>query len=613
MRCRSRTPVAVAFLGLAVLALAWAPRAAAQDWRPRAKPAAARAQGAYGGSPRLQALRGPARPLRLVRVVEVEPNDSTSQATPAALRDTVSGVINPAFDVDYFALDVPANTALDLDVDANQVGSTLDPIMALIAPDGRTVLGVNDDYDGMDSRIIYTVTTAGRYFVGITDYYGTGSLQHTYVIKLQVLVPGPGDPTTLFVSGLGYPIGLAASATGDLYTVDGDSGRILRVSPAGIVTELARQRGAMTDVVIDGAGDLLVTGYDSTYQAGVFRVSTAGERTVFTRAVSSPSAITVGPDGDVWVGDYALLRRFDPGGMLKDSVSILGTGTLSALAFSPAGELHFTTYDAIYKVVGAAAVQVASVPLYAEALAFDADGYLYVANGYLGTVTLYSPSYQAVGAVFARTNLGGPIALAFGRSASGAMTARLFASNGGYNLSPPYDGSIVEMNPAGVRALGFRVGADLLRVTPLALRAGMVGADYADTVRVQDGTGTPQFSVGNGTLPPGLRLDATTGALSGIPSDSGAYRFSIRVDRGGRLGVRSYALAVINPSVTTADAVNHLLGANVLTLALERYMDLQGNRNGRYDVGDLRAYLQVRGLVPTAALTRGATREEHRP
>lgn len=126
--------------------------------------------------------------------MEIEPNDSTSQATPAALRDTVSGVINPAFDVDYFALDVPANTSLDLDVDANQVGSTLDPVMALIAPDGQTVLRVNDDYDGMDSRIIYTVTTAGRYIVGIADYNGTGSLQHTYVIKLQVLVPGPGDP-----------------------------------------------------------------------------------------------------------------------------------------------------------------------------------------------------------------------------------------------------------------------------------------------------------------------------------------------------------------------------------------------------------------------------------
>lgn len=606
MRSRSRTPVAVAFLGLAVLALAWAPRAAAQAWRPRAKPAAARAHRAYGDSPRLQAFRGPARPLSLVPVVEVEPNDSTSQATPAALRDTVSGVINPAFDVDYFALDVPANTALDLDVDANQLGSTLDPIMALIAPDGRTVLRVNDDYDGIDSRIIYTVATAGRYIVGITDYSGTGSLQHTYVIKLQVLAPGPGDPTTLFASGLGYPDGLAASATGDLYTTDNDSGRILRVSPAGTVTELARQRGGgMTDLVIDGTGDLLMAGYDSTYQAGVFRVSPTGERTVFTRAVSSPSAITVGPDGDVWVADGALLRRFDPGGMLKDSVSIMGTGTLAALAFSPAGELHFTTSDAIYRVVGAVSVQVASVPLYAEGLAFDADGYLYVANGYLGTVTLFSPTYQAVGGVFARTNLGGPIALAFGRSASGAMTARLFASNGGYNLSPPYDGSIVEMNPAGVRALGFRVGADLLRVTPVALRAGVVGADYADTVRVQDGTGTPQFRVGNGTLPPGLRLDVATGALSGIPSDSGAYHFSIRVDRGGRLGVRSYALEVTNPSVTTADAVNHLLGANVLTPALERYLDLQGNRNGRYDVGDLRAYLQVRGLVPTAALTRG--------
>src|SRR5438034_4020703 len=57
---------------------------------------------------------------------------------------------------------------------------------------------------------------------------------------------------------------------------------------------------------------------------------------------------------------------------------------------------------------------------------------------------------------FARTNLASGFAMSvmFGRDGSGAMTSRLFATN-------PQLGAIYEMNPAGMRAPGFRVGVDL--------------------------------------------------------------------------------------------------------------------------------------------------------
>lgn len=61
-------------------------------------------------------------PRRIVRphlvasmatVMETEPNDTTTTANLVSLGDTVTGVIDPAGDADYFVIDVPGNTLLD--------------------------------------------------------------------------------------------------------------------------------------------------------------------------------------------------------------------------------------------------------------------------------------------------------------------------------------------------------------------------------------------------------------------------------------------------------------------------------------------------------------------
>jgi len=117
---------------------------------------------------------------------------------------------------------------------------------------------------------------------------------------------------------------------------------------------------------------------------------------------------------------------------------------------------------------------------------------------------------------FAGSNLGGPTSLVFGRDGAGAMTSRLLATNYGYNLQAPYVGSIVEMNPAGIRAPGSRIGIDAVDV-----------------------------------------------------------------------------------AITAAAA--HLLGGAQVAPEAQHFLDVQGNNNGRYDVGDFRAYLRSKGQLPTAA------------
>jgi len=51
-----------------------------------------------------------------------------------------------------------------------------------------------------------------------------------------------------------------------------------------------------------------------------------------------------------------------------------------------------------------------------------------------------------------------------------------------------------------------------------------------------------------------------------------------------------------------AGAAAHLMGvAGQLTTAQVNYLDLQGNRNGRYDLGDFRAFVRSQTPPSTSA------------
>ena len=79
----------------------------------------------------------------------------------------------------------------------------------------------------------------------------------------------------------------------------------------------------------------------------------------------------------------------------------------------------------------------------------------------------------------------------------------------------------------------------------------------------------------------------------------------MRVDAGGRVGYADFTIVVSQPSVSVTDAANHLLGSSQLSVDLQRFLDLQGNKNGRYDVGDFRAHLRAQGQLPASVAATG--------
>ncbi|MEV8638150.1 hypothetical protein AB0395_41505 [Streptosporangium sp. NPDC051023] len=75
--------------------------------------------------------------------------------------------------------------------------------------------------------------------------------------------------------------------------------------------------------------------------------------------------------------------------------------------------------------------------------------------------------------------------------------------------------------------------------------AAQVGVAYSVPLTVTGGTTPLTWSVSAGSLPPGLTLNASTGVLSGTPTTTGSYPFTVQVtDANGQTATRAVTLVV---------------------------------------------------------------------
>jgi len=154
-------------------------------------------------------------------------------------------------------------------------------------------------------------------------------------------------------------------------------------------------------------------------------------------------------------------------------------------------------------------------------------------------------------------------------------------------------------------------------ISTTALNAGVMGAAYADTLMATGGSGSYTWTqVGGDALPDGLSM--SDGVISGTPEEDGTFSMVFEAVSGALSSSQdTVTLSVTRPTLALSNLVNHLLGPiPVLTTDEQNYLDIIGNNNGRYDVGDFRAYLQDTGVVTDVvpATTQGqpARKEEGR-
>jgi hypothetical protein len=90
-------------------------------------------------------------------------------------------------------------------------------------------------------------------------------------------------------------------------------------------------------------------------------------------------------------------------------------------------------------------------------------------------------------------------------------------------------------------------------ITTVSLPAGDVGVAYSRTLTASSGTSPYTWSILSGSLPTGLSLNSSTGAVYGIPTVAGTYSFTVKVtDNAGVTATKALSILInAAPAITT--------------------------------------------------------------
>lgn len=89
-----------------------------------------------------------------------------------------------------------------------------------------------------------------------------------------------------------------------------------------------------------------------------------------------------------------------------------------------------------------------------------------------------------------------------------------------------------------------------LSVTTTSLPAVVVGANYSQQLVKLGGTPSYTWGLASGSLPPGLQMDLSTGAITGTPTGTGTFQFSVLLsDATGATTQRALSI-LVNPTLS---------------------------------------------------------------
>jgi hypothetical protein len=158
---------------------------------------------------------------------------------------------------------------------------------------------------------------------------------------------------------------------------------------------------------------------------------------------------------------------------------------------------------------------------------------------------------------------------------SGTLPAGLsLASNGQVSGTPTTAGNssftvkVVDSSASPQTASGpFTVtvvsSSSSLAIQTATLPGGAVGASYSASLQASGGTTPYSWSLSSGQLPPGLSL-ATSGQISGTPSASGGYSFTVKIaDSSSPVQTATASLSITVAAAPLAVTTSSLPGATV--------------------------------------------------
>jgi len=136
---------------------------------------------------RLVTPHGVTRPLLLLiddlpAVADAEPNDAPAAAQSVTLPAIITGKAQAELDIDCYAFDARKGQRLIFDVNASRAGSKIDASLALSTAAGKRVAS-DEDTNGLDPLIDYTVPADGRYVLRVQDLQFRGGPDYAYRIR----------------------------------------------------------------------------------------------------------------------------------------------------------------------------------------------------------------------------------------------------------------------------------------------------------------------------------------------------------------------------------------------------------------------------------------------
>lgn len=362
-----------------------------------------------------------------------------------------------------------------------------------------------------------TITTAGLPGAVVGQAYDqslsaiSGAPPYTWSVPSGTLPAGLSlDPATGVLSGTPLSAGTSSITVRVTDTVQGTGSRtfvLLVVEP--LVATASLPRGVTTELYV---GSLGVSGGKPPYR-------------------------------------WAIASGALPPGLALDAASGAITGTPGA-----AGTFAFTAQVADTSSPGLTA---------SESLAIQIDAHVAITTTALPSATLgaaYSTELAATGgtAPFTWSLVQGPLPPGLGLTPGTGAISGTPTSTGRYAFTVQVTDASSPAQTAQVQLSLPVNGAGALTITTTMLAPGLTGSAYSAALAASGGTAPYAWSLVGGSLPAGLSLDTTSGAISGTPATAGDSTFTVQVsDQSvpGQVATQRLSITIIAPLALATTAL----------------------------------------------------------